>query len=633
MKRKITAIILMVVLVLALALPMAAVGASNGSIVGLWHFDEGSGASTVADSSGNGNTGTVIGATTGVAGMFDQALSFDGDGDYVEVADDDSLDITTAITIEAWINPTTLGGWKYIVSKRSGTVANYGFRLNGQTVEFYYRGSTGWQVWESTSNVVSTGSWQHVAVSFTFGSGSSVALYVDGVPVSGSWTYGNGTESATADTNPVRIGALYPGYLLEFDGLIDEVRIWDVALSEDDIWDSYSLRDVEITKKLTEVAWDSITIQGDEDGIPGVPIVPIETEVTFTMVVDVDNGSLLTMDDVVVKDNLGGDLMLVSTDDGDSDLFDGWGELSSDAEKKNNAVTEPPVTVWWSGKTKKAHLSWNVEELGLGDDATLTLVVQTDINPGQKPKDTEVLEYTSEGLHDLNSGATLKFSVTIANVNIYLVLTTDELKVEAVSQSQQPELGSTGGAAAEWDNGDLHLTSGDENAGDEARIKIWLPTGTTLGDIDSISWGVTTMTGYPPHVDIYLDVNSNAVIDPEDVLTAEFAYNNVSAPAWSPTYNTWLETFETTSGMGVPFDSVNTATTLWVAKLGAGILDAPSGTLADWQAGLLTNNPGPDPLVAGVIDGSAPVLYIEIEVDNWIAESEAYVKDIVITLS
>ncbi|MCK4348903.1 MAG: right-handed parallel beta-helix repeat-containing protein, partial [Thermoplasmatales archaeon] len=73
---------------------------SNG-LVACWHFDEGSG-SIAYDSSDNDNDGIIHGATwtTGVSG---KALSFDGVNDYVEVSDDDSLDITDAISIEAWI--------------------------------------------------------------------------------------------------------------------------------------------------------------------------------------------------------------------------------------------------------------------------------------------------------------------------------------------------------------------------------------------------------------------------------------------------------------------------------------------------------------------------------------------------
>lgn len=237
MKKILSILFIGVVVVSLMMIPAALVGASSG-LVGQWLFDEGAG-TTASDSSGNSNTGTLTNGPIWASGKFGSALSFDGSNDYVLVADDDTLDITTAITIEAWINPTTLGDWeqndwKYIVSKRYGA-ANYGFRLNGQKLEFYYSGSTTpWHVWRSNLTVVSTGSWQHVAVAFTFGSGS-VALYVNGTPIGGSWINGDGTEPAMANNHPLRIGALYPGSLLSFDGMIDEVGIWDVALTADEI--------------------------------------------------------------------------------------------------------------------------------------------------------------------------------------------------------------------------------------------------------------------------------------------------------------------------------------------------------------------------------------------------------------
>ena len=86
-----------------------------GGLVAAYGFSEGSG-TTVADISGNGNTGTIAGATW-TTGRFGQALSFDGVNDWVTVNDANSLDLTDGMTLEAWINPTALSGWQSAIIK------------------------------------------------------------------------------------------------------------------------------------------------------------------------------------------------------------------------------------------------------------------------------------------------------------------------------------------------------------------------------------------------------------------------------------------------------------------------------------------------------------------------------------
>ena len=82
--------------------PAAAPAAVNG-LVGAYSFDAGSGTSA-ADSSGSANTGTLSGATW-AAGKNGNALSFDGVNDWVTIADSASLDLTSGMTLEAWVKP------------------------------------------------------------------------------------------------------------------------------------------------------------------------------------------------------------------------------------------------------------------------------------------------------------------------------------------------------------------------------------------------------------------------------------------------------------------------------------------------------------------------------------------------
>src|SRR5712664_1974370 len=76
-------------------------------LVAAYGFAEGAG-TTVADSSGNNNTGTISGATWTTAGKFGSALVFNGTNSWVSISDTPSLQLTTGMTLEAWVNPFSI---------------------------------------------------------------------------------------------------------------------------------------------------------------------------------------------------------------------------------------------------------------------------------------------------------------------------------------------------------------------------------------------------------------------------------------------------------------------------------------------------------------------------------------------
>ena len=88
-------------------------------LVAAYGFDEARG--RVGDRSGNGNTGAVSGATWLAQGRFGSALSFDGVNDRVAVADADSLDLTSAMTLEAWVGRRS--GWRLAHRRHRGAPA------------------------------------------------------------------------------------------------------------------------------------------------------------------------------------------------------------------------------------------------------------------------------------------------------------------------------------------------------------------------------------------------------------------------------------------------------------------------------------------------------------------------------
>src|ERR1700721_1636408 len=93
-------------IILALS-PSAHVHASSTGLVASYSFNEGVG-TTVTDSSGNGNNGTISGAAWTTAGKYGSALSFNGTSSRVVINDSASLHLSSGMTLEAWVSPTTV---------------------------------------------------------------------------------------------------------------------------------------------------------------------------------------------------------------------------------------------------------------------------------------------------------------------------------------------------------------------------------------------------------------------------------------------------------------------------------------------------------------------------------------------
>jgi hypothetical protein len=193
-------------------------------LVAAYGLNAGSG-SVVADGSGSGNGGTVSGAVWTAAGKFGGALSFDGVNDWVTVNDSGSLDLTGAMTLEAWVRPSALGGmWRTVVFKE---------RPGGMVYSLYANQDTSRPVGQvfigSERNAVGSASlplnaWSHLAATFD---GSSLRLYVNGVLVSTTAV----TGSMVASTGVLRLGgnSVWSEW---FAGVIDEVRVYSRALTQ-----------------------------------------------------------------------------------------------------------------------------------------------------------------------------------------------------------------------------------------------------------------------------------------------------------------------------------------------------------------------------------------------------------------
>ena len=107
------------------AVPVTVSNTGGVGLVGAWAFDEGTG-TAAADQSGRGNNGTIANAAWVTNGKFNKALSFNGTSAWVTVADAATLDLTTGMTLEAWVRPAVPGGWRTAVAKDQAGGLAYG---------------------------------------------------------------------------------------------------------------------------------------------------------------------------------------------------------------------------------------------------------------------------------------------------------------------------------------------------------------------------------------------------------------------------------------------------------------------------------------------------------------------------
>ena len=206
-------------------------------LIGYWPFEEGQG-TVAADITGNGNDGTFNGAVEWVTGYIGSAVAFDTTGERVVVGPLDPTAGTDAMTLAAWIlwegQDHTIAH-QGIIGKRLGWDPGTGVKWFWETTpagDLLFRadnagGGTGlW--WGNGILVPYANEWTHVAL--TWDDGTAVQ-YINGEEVSS----GNITFRDTADETPVAIGCTDSSNNETFVGSIDEVRIFNHALSMDEI--------------------------------------------------------------------------------------------------------------------------------------------------------------------------------------------------------------------------------------------------------------------------------------------------------------------------------------------------------------------------------------------------------------
>jgi len=203
-------------------------GNTSADLVAHWKLDEGSG-NTVYDSSTSGNDGTFEGDPQWVAGYYGAALAFDGTDDNIDCGNDHSLNITDEITLSAWINMAQrpdVDSWYTIQWKEDA----YSMYLYGADNTVTTLGADFWldtgraDIWNGPDIDIPPNDWIHIAVTFN---GTDFEFYVNG-----EHDY---TQNEPATIEISAINFLFTENGSNFEGLIDDVRIYNRALTQAEI--------------------------------------------------------------------------------------------------------------------------------------------------------------------------------------------------------------------------------------------------------------------------------------------------------------------------------------------------------------------------------------------------------------
>jgi hypothetical protein len=243
----------------------------DDGLVAHWDFNEGSG--TIAHDIIGGYDGTLHGATW-TDGISGSGVYFDGVNDYIQ-CDSPVLNIPP-YTICVWANASSLPGWAtaHLLSNGGQTRNSYGFYFSIEYEDNWQFGvaDDGTSLLQVSNSLASTGKWVFL-VGIWNGSQTpgSLQLYVNGLPIG---TYDSGAWY-TGSEDDLRMGAPSNTLAYFFNGILDDVRIYDRVLSGEEIFKLYSSLDFELqsgfginliiknngTADVSSIDWQ-ITVQG-----------------------------------------------------------------------------------------------------------------------------------------------------------------------------------------------------------------------------------------------------------------------------------------------------------------------------------------------------------------------------------
>ena len=202
---------------------------SDDSLILYFSFDE-LDDNMAIDHSKYGNNGAINGAPALVDGKFGNALKFNGESDWVEVPHADVLTVETGVTVMAWINAERHMGpnaqrWQGIVSK-GNSPRSYSFYTESPSECIHFSAGGG----STCTTQIPLNEWQHIVAQVD---GDTHRYWLNGENIFESG--GKAALPGATDTSNVFVGTTAEGANRLFLGLIDEVRIWNRALTEEEV--------------------------------------------------------------------------------------------------------------------------------------------------------------------------------------------------------------------------------------------------------------------------------------------------------------------------------------------------------------------------------------------------------------
>jgi hypothetical protein len=213
--------------------------ATTPSLISLWHGD-----GNALDAVG-ANHGVLVNGVGFAPGVSGQGFLLDGTS-FVRVADSASLDLTNALTIQMWFkrDESLPSGTTFtLLDKRTASLANYGAVMSPNFgLQLYFNSGGGFAI--SSSPLPSGGAWHHFAGTYQqLSNGVELITYVDGQAVRTNTL--SGTLAAAVNNAPLSIGSAMNGDAAYFKGLIDEVALYNYALTPSQVASNYSALDIQ----------------------------------------------------------------------------------------------------------------------------------------------------------------------------------------------------------------------------------------------------------------------------------------------------------------------------------------------------------------------------------------------------